>query len=103
MVYRVEWSPDALADIESIADFIERDSPAYAKAVTTRILKAARQAKRFPFAGRAVPESEDGTLREIFVYDYRLIYRVSGRTIVITAVIHGKRLLAHVRKGPEKP
>jgi plasmid stabilization system protein ParE len=44
-----------------------------------------------------VPEFEDETLREHFVYSYRIIYRIQGQTVTIAAVIHGKRLLEDVR------
>lgn len=48
---------------------------------------------RFPQAGRVVPELNQPDLRERFVYSYRLIYRIEPQRILVTAVIHGKRLL----------
>ena len=56
MAYRVVWSPRALEDVESIASYISRDSTAYASAVVTKIIRATRTLRRFPFAGRIVPE-----------------------------------------------
>jgi addiction module RelE/StbE family toxin len=97
MDYRVVWSPRALDDVESIASYISRDSTAHASAVVTKIIRATRTLKRFPFAARIVPEFEDETLRERFVYSYRIIYRVQGQTITVAAVIHGKRLLEVVQ------
>jgi toxin ParE1/3/4 len=96
MAYRVVWSPRALDDVDSIAAYISRDSTAHASAVVTKIIRATRILKRFPFAGRMVPEFEDEALRERFVYSYRVIYRVQGPTITIAAVIHGNRLLEAV-------
>jgi toxin ParE1/3/4 len=40
-----------------------------------------------------VPELEDDTLRERFVYSYRIIYRVERDAVIVTAVIHGRRML----------
>jgi addiction module RelE/StbE family toxin len=97
MAYRVVWSPRALDDTDSIASYISRDSKAHASAVVTKIIRATRNLKRFPFAGRIVPEFEDDTLRERFVYSYRVIYRVQGHTVTIAAVIHGNRMLEHVQ------
>ena len=97
MAYRVVWSPRALDDVESIASYISRDSTAHASAVVTKIIRATKTLRRFPFAGRIVPEFEDETLRERFVYSYRIIYRVQGQTITVAAVIHGKRLLEAVQ------
>ncbi len=93
MDYRVTWSPEALDDIEAIADYIERDSPIYARAVVQKLLDGARNLNTFPNAGRVVPELDDDTIRERFVYSYRLIYRVRNNTVLIAAVVHGKRML----------
>jgi toxin ParE1/3/4 len=90
--YKVVWSPAALEDVESLAEYIARDSEFYARAVVDKILNAARKLKDFPSAGRIVPELEDETIRERFVYSYRLIYRLESNRITILAIIHGKRL-----------
>ena len=39
--------------------------------------------------GRVVPELEDSTIREVFVYRYRLIYQVSSDEVRVLAVIPG--------------
>src|SRR5258706_12054139 len=96
MAYRVVWSPRALDDVHSIASYISRDSTAHASAVVTKIIRATRTLRRFPFAGRTVPEFEDQALRERFVYSYRIIYRVQGQTVTVAAVIHGNRMLEAV-------
>lgn len=93
MVYRVSWSPEALDDVKAIAEFIERDSPIFARAVVQKLLDAARNLNTFPNAGRIVPEFGEDTIRERFVYNYRLIYRVRGSTVLVAAVVHGKRML----------
>jgi addiction module RelE/StbE family toxin len=91
MDYRVVWSPEAIEDVESIATFIERDSPFYAKAVVTKIMQQARTLTSSAQRGRIVPELEDGAVRELFIYSYRLIYRIKDQTVLIVAVVHGKR------------
>ena len=96
MAYRVVWSPRALDDVESIASYISRDSTAHASAVVTKIIRATKTLRRFPFAGRIVPEFEDETLRERFVYSYRIIYRIQAQTVTVAAVIHGRRMLEAV-------
>jgi toxin ParE1/3/4 len=93
MAYRIVWSPRALDDVDSIASYISRDSTVHASAVVTKIIRVSRTLRQFPFAGRVVPEFEDGSLRERFVYSYRIIYRVEGQTVTVAAVIHGKRML----------
>ena len=67
MDYRVSWSPTALDDVDAIAEYINRDSPAYTRAVVNKILDTARKLEDFPNAGRVVPELDDEAIRERFV------------------------------------
>ena len=89
----VVWSPEALEDVDAIAAYIARDSIFYAAAVVEKMLTAAAGLNHLPQAGRVVPELNQPDLRERFVYSYRLIYRIEPQRILVTAVIHGKRLL----------
>jgi len=67
---------------ESLAEYIARDSEFYARAVVDKIVDSARKLKDFPFAGRIVPEFQDESVRERFVYSYRLIDERAGGQIV---------------------
>jgi len=40
-----------------------------------------------------VPEFDSKTLREVFAYSYRIIYRIEDDTVTVAAVIHGRREL----------
>ena len=93
MAFTLKWSEEALEDIESIATYIEKDSPIYAKAVVSKFFEKAEILQEFPELGRKVPEFNDTTIREVFVYSYRLIYKLSQQEILFVAVVHGKRLL----------
>ena len=93
MACLLAWSPEALEDVELIASFVERDSLWYAKIVTSKIVSAAENISSNPEMGRMVPEIADKNIRELFVYSYRLIYRIEPERIVVAAVIHGSRLL----------
>jgi toxin ParE1/3/4 len=94
MAHRVIWSQAALRDLEAVAEFIAQDSPAYARAVVRKLLSAGRQLEAFPFSGRAVAEVGEPTIREIMVYSYRLIYRVSADSLVFIAVVHSRQDLS---------
>lgn len=89
----ITWSYEAIEDIQSIADYISRDSEFYARAVIAKILTLPHQIVEQPFLGRVVPELNRAEIRERFVYSYRLVYEVSDDHITVLAVIHGKRLL----------
>ena len=93
MAHRIVWSKRAVQDLDSIADYIAADSPAYAGVVIKNIVNQTRILARFPQAGRKVPEFDDENIRELIVYSYRIIYRLEQDEALIVAVIHGKRIL----------
>lgn len=96
MAFVIDWSPEAVEDLEAIAEYIARDSIFYAKTVVTKVLAMSESLADFPEMGRIVPELEQSSIRERFVYSYRLIYQIEDSQIVIVAIVHGKRLLANV-------
>ena len=98
MAYRIVWSPEAIEDIEAIAEYIERDSKFYAKAVVNKIFKSTEKLKEFPKIGREVPEIGREDIRELIIYSYRLVYQIKEKQILIVAVIHGKRQFESVIK-----
>jgi toxin ParE1/3/4 len=55
---------------------------------------AARSLSHLANRGRIVPEVNDVRVRELFVWRYRLIYRVTDRTVEILAFIHSARDLS---------
>ena len=93
MDYRLIWSPQAIEDIQSIAEFIARDSALYAESTVERIFQAPEKLIQFPKLGRVVPEKNDDSIREIFVFQYRIIYEIMASEIHILTVVHGKRIL----------
>jgi plasmid stabilization system protein ParE len=68
MAHRLAWSPEAIEDIEAIASYIERDSLWYARAVVAKIVETAETIPDHPELGRIVPEIDDRSIRERFVY-----------------------------------
>lgn len=62
-----------------------------ARLVVRRALEAADSLATLSERGRVVPEIRDPTVRETFVYSYRLMYHVSDTRITIVAFIHGAR------------
>lgn len=96
MACRVVWSPEAVEDVESIAEYIARDSPFYARAVVAKMLGFAKSLAAFPAVGRIVPEYGNKKIRERILYSYRMIYQIDGQNITVVAVIHGRSLLEPV-------
>ncbi len=82
-----------MQDVEAIAEYIARDSAAYAAIVVRTIVNQTKILSRFPHCGRKVPEFDDDDIRELLAYSYRIIYSVQETEVVISAVIHGKWIL----------
>ncbi len=99
MDFVVTWSPQVRDDLNDVAAYIAKDSPRYASTVISRILAAGRALEFLPNRGRVVPELGLEDHREVFVHEYRIIYRIDGHTVQILAVIHGRRLLGNTRLG----
>jgi len=91
MARALVWSAEAVEDVETIAGYIERDSPWYAKAVVSKIVEIAESIPEFPEMGRVVPEIGDTTIRERFVHRYRVIYQLGDARVLVVAVIHGRQ------------
>ncbi len=91
MARQVKWTEVAWSDLEGVADYISKDSAYYAAAFVREVRDAARTLADLAERGRAVPEFSDPRLRELFVRDYRLIYRVSKQVVHVIALIHGAR------------
>ena len=92
MARHLVWSPEAIEDLEAIAAYIERDSAWYAKAVVSKIVETAETIPAFPELGRVVPEIGLHAVRERFVHNYRIIYRIEDARILIVTIIHSSRL-----------
>ena len=91
MARKVAWTYAAEEDLDAAAGYIHRDSPAYAASFVKRALQAARSLSELVERGRMVPEFRGRNIREIFVYSYRLIYRIEDDRISILGLIHGRR------------
>lgn len=89
---RVAWTPQAIADVEAIRDYISRDSRCYADLVVEQIVGAVGRLAEFPHSGRAVPERPDPKLRELLSGNYRVVYRVAGDRVEVVTVFHGARV-----------
>ena len=95
----VAWTPHARDCLDSILEFIASDSPVAAAKVLEVMLAAAESLSVFSERGRVVPETRSKSVREIFVYRYRLIYRTSADQVEILAVLHGAIDYEHGLKG----
>src|SRR6185312_4678973 len=92
----VNWTKQAIKDIDNIAEFIAKDSEHYAKIQVQRFFNAAKVLENQPTSGKIVPERQDPLIREILIGNYRIIYKIVSEVKVdVITVHHNKRLLAN--------
>jgi plasmid stabilization system protein ParE len=87
-----------MAALDEVVAYISQDSPDRAGRVLTRALDTAASLSSFAERGRIVREVGDPALRQLLVYDYRLMYRVHEAHVVIRAFVHGTRDFATWRQ-----
>ena len=88
---KIIWSPSALKDIESIAEYISRDSSDQASLFVLRLIEMVDHLEDFPFSGRIIPEIENKSCREVIYGSYRLMYKIVKKDIWITGIVHAAR------------
>ena len=103
MARTIRWTESAINDLEEVAEFIARDSRFYATTVVKEARKAARSLRVSAERGRVVPESNSSNIRELFLWKYRLIYKVTSHHVYILAFIHGARDLESLWKRRGEP
>ena len=96
---RVVWTQGARDGLDAVIAYIAEDSPEAATKALDVILGAAESLDRLSTRGRTVPELGDTSIREVFVYSYRMLYLVGDEEVRILAFLHGARDFSRWRKG----
>jgi len=95
MRYQVLVTEDARRDVEEIHDHIARfDSPAIADHVLDRLVEVAEGLTTSPERGAFPRELLALGIREyrqVFFKPFRVIYRVTGRSVLIYLIADGRR------------
>lgn len=88
---QIVWTELALGDLNSVHEFIAKDSAFYAEKTVARMLKRVDGLARFPEMGRIVPEFNVRAIRELREGNYRIVYRRRGDLVEVLAVWHSAR------------
>jgi len=86
---RVEWSQNAVADLQQISEYIEQDrSLETANRISRRLYDAVQSLRTFPDRGRL--GHVDDT-RELVVpsLPYIIVYQVFEKRVLILNIVHG--------------
>lgn len=92
---RLEWSPDALEDLDNIFDVITEDDPERAFSYIEEIREQAANLLYAPRSGIVIPEMGKEEFRERHYKMYTLVYEICEDSILIHEVYHQRRI--HIR------
>lgn len=88
----VKWTAHAKAQLHHICQYIAEDSPLYAKRVSEELVQKTIGLDELPRKGHKVPELNEGAVRELGLYSYRILYEIkSDHLVEVLAVIHKRR------------
>ena len=92
--FNVVWANVAENDLISIVEYIAEDSPQNALSLLAKIKKQSSALCNNPERGRIVSElyvQGISQYRELIIAPWRLIYRISEKTVYVLSVIDSRR------------
>ena len=101
-VRKVVWAESSRNALDEVITYIAEESQQAAVEVLDAALAAAEGLATLSERGRVVPELNDPAIRELFVFRYRLIYRLDDQRVVVVAFLHGARDFATWRQGQDR-
>src|SRR5688500_2430628 len=90
---QLRWTPQAVADLDEICEYIARDSPQYAAIIAQEAVAILESMTTQRLPGSMVPEFGSEELRERLLHSYRIIVRVRHETVEVLRIFHAARLL----------
>jgi len=91
----VNWTADALRDLDEIGSFIALDSIRFAEITVHELFMSTEILETFPLSGRMVPEFKNETIREIIKGNFRIVYKIVNKIKLDVITVHYcKRLLS---------
>jgi len=90
---KITWSPLALDRVDKVAEYIARDNYKAALEWINTVFNKVDKLAKYPLRGRIVPEINRPDIREIFYWNYRIIYRYSQSHLFVLTVRHQRQLI----------
>lgn len=91
---KILWSPLSVERLEEIFEYISKNNSQAAQKMVGRIFKKVETLSEYPERGRKVPEVKREEIREVFLGEYRIIYRVESKKIIVLTIRNFKQLLS---------
>ena len=88
---KIEWSENARERFREILEYHDTHISEYSVKLIKKVQNQIDLLKKFPQMGRFVPERNSQNAREVFVYNYRLIYIYLKGKVSIVSILHFKQ------------
>jgi toxin ParE1/3/4 len=85
---KVVWTTSALEDLDSIGEFIGKDSLKYAIITIDDLFNSVEILEKHPRAGSIVPEFKNDAIRQIIRKGYRIVYRITDKHRIDVLTVH---------------
>ena len=92
--YTVNWTDDAISDLDNIIGYIFKENETNAKNMYLAIKEQCQDLDYFPLRGRIVPELEIlGFMyyREIIYKRWHIIYSIEGKNIYLLLILDSRQ------------
>jgi toxin ParE1/3/4 len=84
---RIRWTPPAVADMQSISDYLKEHHPHYRQPTMRKLYETIRALKGAPYRGR--PGRIEGTREILFQpMPYIAVYRIHEQSIEVWRIHH---------------
>jgi toxin ParE1/3/4 len=90
---QVVWTQPALAQLESIIDYIALDKPEAARTVAARVFDATDHLDQFVLLGRPIQEFVHKNYRQVWIKPFWLYKRIHDESAYILHVRRAEKLL----------
>ena len=91
---KVKWSNRAIDCVQEISDYIALDNPTAAEKWVDNIFDKVQILSSTPEIGRIVFELSMDSVRELIFGNYRIIYQIHDKVVLIIAVRNFKQILS---------
>lgn len=82
-------------DVKEIFEYIHKDNELAAKAFLEELLKQVTRLEFVPLRCPGIPEGQISSkeYRHLLYHEYRTIFRIEKRVVIVCRILHGARLL----------
>ena len=89
---RLEWSDEALADLDRFVEFLNQEHPSLAAIVATEIINKVQVLSEHPQLGRPISGREEyrQVVLQVLGAAYVFQYRLDGQRLVMLRVYHAR-------------